>query len=107
MTTEEEFRKLHLAPKISNPVTPRSSEATPQPSGSVTGNSALHSMIEERMNPTEFQRRSVAELQQELRHITRERDELQKTVERIFENLPDPNADPPSQQSQPSGHPQA
>lgn len=93
-TTEEELRKLHLAPKISSPVTPRSGEATPQPSGSVTGNSALHSMIEERMNPTEFQRRSVAELQQELRHITRERDELQKTVERIFENPPDPNADP-------------
>ena len=94
-TLEEELRQcLKTSYNTTNPTTPRSGEATPPASGSATGTSALYSMYEEMQNPTESQQRSVAELQQELRHVTRERDELQITVERIFENPPDPNAEP-------------
>lgn len=94
-TLEEELNQTLKASYNTSPVTPRSEEATPQASGSITqtGTSALHSLIEEVMNPTEAQKLSVSELQQELRYITRERDELQVTVERIFESPPDPNTD--------------
>jgi hypothetical protein len=94
-TLEEELNQTLKASYNTSPVTPRSEEATPQASGSITqtGTSALYSLIEEVMNPAEDQKRSVTELQQELRYITRERDELQVTVERIFESPPDPNAD--------------
>ena len=90
---EELHQNLKASYNTTSPATPSSGEATPPASGSITGTSALYSMYEEMLNPTESQQRSVAELQHELRHITRERDELRVTVERIFENPPDPNAD--------------
>ena len=100
---EEELNQTLKTSYNTSPITPRSDDATPQASG----NSALYSMYEEMLNPAEHQKRSVAELQQELRCITRERDELQITVERIFENPPDPHVDVPANDLNPADIPRA
>ena len=88
VSLEEELRQcLKTSFNTTSPVTPRSGDTTPQLSDSMThtGTSGLYSMIEEMMDPTEFQQRSIAELQQELQYITRERDELKLTIERTME----------------------
>ena len=100
---EEELNQTLKTSYNTSPITPRSDDATPQASG----NSALYSMYEEMRNPAERQKRSIAELQEELRHVTRERDELKVTVERIFENPPDPNADNPPHHLSPADTPRA
>ena len=82
---EEELNQTLKASYNTTPVTPGSDEATPKASGSITGTSALYSMFEEMMDPAEHQHRSVTELQQELKCLTRERDELQLTIERTME----------------------
>lgn len=96
VSLEEELRQCLKVSFNTSPVTPTSGEATPQASGSTTknGTSPLYSMVEEMMNPAEFQQRSVAELQQELRYLTRERDELQLTIERTMEGPLDLSEEP-------------
>ena len=90
---EELSQNLKASYNTTSPATTSSGEATPPASGSVTGNSALYSMVEEMMNPAGSQQQSLAELQHELRQITRERDELKLTVEGIFEQPPDLKAE--------------
>ena len=82
---EEELNQTLKASYNTTPITPGSDEATPKASGSITGTSALYSMFEEMRDPAEHQHHSVTELQQELRCLTRERDELQLTIERTME----------------------
>ena len=93
---EEELNQTLKASYNTTPVTPGSDEATPKASGSITGTSALYSMFEEVMDPAEHQHRSVTELQQELRCLARERDELQLTIERTMEGPLDISEDTPN-----------
>ena len=92
LAVEEALQQYQKASYDTSPATPRSGEGMPQASGSntPTGISALHSLAEEAFNPAESQQRSNTELQQELRYIRRERDELQMTLERIMEIPTDP-----------------
>ena len=90
---KEALQQYQKASQEASPATPRSVDGMPQASGSnaQTTTSALYSMVEGVLNPTEFQQRSVTELEQELRYVRRERDELQMTLERIMETPVDPS----------------
>ena len=95
VSAEATLQQYQKASHNASPATPRSTDGTPHASGSntQTGTSALYAMVEEILNPAESQQHSITELQQELRYIRREKDELQMTVERIFENPPNRSED--------------
>ena len=90
---EQALQQYQKASHDASPATPRSAEGTPHASGSnmQMDTSALYSMVEGAWSPMEFPHKSVTELQQELRYVRRERDELQITLERVMEIPADPS----------------
>ena len=92
---EEEIGQYQKASHTTGSATPRSDNETPQASGNITqaDTSALYCMVEGTLNPPEDQDGSVSELQQQLKYIRRERDELQLTMERIIKGPVDLNED--------------
>ena len=80
--TEEELRQ-HKGSQLTSPDTLRSEDRTPHASDSTT---PANTSVEEALNQPGTQEGALRELQQELTHVQRERDELQMTLERIMES---------------------
>ena len=95
VAAEEALQQYQKASHDASPTTPRSGEGTPHASGSNTRptTSALYSMVEGMIDPPEVQQRATSELEQDLRYVRRERDELRMTLERIMETPTEPSED--------------